>query len=343
MSEQTPYTNDTPGAVPWEPARALRSMDPNEVRLSRGLLRCRPEKWFPGVAAYWMPLAHSLGLTVKVSEVKAMSSLPADAVTTFVCSVDEEPLGIILDESSTSALLDAVVPGALPAARSVVAEYIARRLLTSLAASWSGPESSVVRFESEMNPDRVRGVASIKVAVKVNSDLCALWIVLGPQLADRLDGLWRRQLRSSARQASGRQELRMELVELAVPPTMLVDYLNPGSLIDLETPIGDTVTLRLGNKPWMTARLFEVNGNLGFEVLPGPVAPLVLPEGTTRLAVEFGVVEIDSAVVQELAQPGACWDTGLSLSDRVQMVINNERVADARLCCFQGRFAVNVG
>ena len=46
----------------WDPQRALRKIDPAEVRYSRGFLRCRPEKWFPGCATPVLPRAHSLGV-----------------------------------------------------------------------------------------------------------------------------------------------------------------------------------------------------------------------------------------------------------------------------------------
>ena len=150
-------------------------------------------------------------------------------------------------------------------------------------------------------------------------------------------------MRSSQKNHSGRQEVRLELAELAVPPTMVVDYLNPGSTIDLEVPISDRLTLYLGGKPWMQARMVDLGGRLGLEILPGQVSSLVLPEGTTRISIEMGTVALEAAEVSELSQHGTFTDTGIELSDRVNMVINSQKVAEATLCTFQGHFAITVG
>lgn len=328
--------------IAWDARRYARSLDPAHVKYSRGFLRCRPEKWFPGFAAHWLPLAHSLGVEIKLVEAKPLLLMPKGMRTGFACTVDDEPLGIFLDDVSTAVILEAVSPGATVQAGNVVAEYLARRLLTSLVTSWSGPESSLVRFESEMNPFQINSIGAIKLTFALNTNHCSVWITIGKLLADRLDGLWRRQIRAAAKQGDELQEVQLEIAQLAVPPAMLVDYLHSGTVIDLEVPAGDSLTLRLGGKPWLPARLCEIGGNFAFEILAGPVAGASLPEGTTRLSISFGSITLDASQVSELAQVGACWDTGLPVSDQVNMIINGERVSAATLGCFEGRYAITV-
>ncbi len=328
--------------TPWDSQRYVRKVDPLEVRYSRGLLRCRPEKWFPGFMSQWLPLAHSLGVEVKVTEVKPVLAVPRNLKVGFAGSVDDEPIGVFTDEVSLETILEAFSPGISPQASMLVAEYAARRFLTSLALSWSGPEASVVRFESEKDPQKIAATGAVKFGCEINGGAVTVWLAMGKLLTERLDGLWRRQIRSATKVGEGGIEVRMEIAQLAVPPSMLVDYMKVGSVIDLEVPSSDIITLRHSGKGWLPARLCAVGGNLGFEVVSGPIAPQALPEGTTRVAIEFGVTQFESAMLLEMAQVGAMWDTGLPLSDKVILSINGEKVGDARLCLFEGRFAITV-
>lgn len=328
--------------VPWEPRRYVRKLDPVEVRLSRGFVRSRPEKWFPGLATQWLPLGHSLGVEIKITEVKPVITPPRGLEYGFAGRVDDEPVAILIDADSARVILEAVSPGSTESASGVVMEYMARRLLSSLGLSWSGPESSVVQFDSELDPQSVSTAGAIKLAVLVNSNACVVWIALGRRMVERLDGLWRRQVQSTTKSSGAPSDVHIEIAQLAVPPAMLVDYMRAGTVIDLEVFVSDMVVLRLGNKPWLPARLADVNGRLGFEIVPGPVASAPLPDGTTRLSIEFGKVLFEPATIAEMSQIGSTWESDITLSDQVHMVINGERVAAATLCLYEGRFAISV-
>lgn len=327
--------------LPWDPDRHLRKVDATEARLSRGFLRSKPERWFPSLAAQWLPLAHSLGVEVKLGEVKPIMRVPSSIELGYCASADAEPMALFFDRD-VSSILDAVTPGAFPEAREVILEYLARRLLSSLALSWSGPESSVVQFEPTSQALSVPYVAAVKLGVLVNGEASTIWIALGRRLVERFDGLWRRQVHSTAKQGEGPLSARIEISQLAVPPAMLVDYTRSGTVIDLEIPMGDTAIIRGQGKSLYLGRLCNVGGVFGVETLPGPAASPALPEGTTRLSIELGGATLELSTVAELAQPGAILETQIPLSDRVQMVINGERVAEAHLCSYEGRFAVSV-
>lgn len=335
-------TDEGMALTPWEPGRYLRALDPKEVRYSRGFLRCRPERWFPGFPTHWLPLAHSLGIEIKATEVRPLLALPSGLDVAFGGTVDGEPIGVFMDSGSSRVLTSALVPGSLPSGSDIVLEYLARRLLASLAMSWSGPESSVVQFEVNAVPKPLDIAGAVKFTGLVNGTSCAVWLALGKSLVERLDGLWRRQVLSTAKPVEGGGVVGIELSQLAVPPTMLVEYLKSGTVIDLEVPIGDAVTLRLGGKAWQSGRLCNVDGKFGFETLAGPVPSPILPDGTTRLAIQFGSVTLEPAAVAEMSQPGALWVTPLALGDSVQLIINAEKVGTAALCCYQGRFAITV-
>lgn len=341
--------NQTEAATlsPWEPGRLLRTALPGEVKLSRGFLRCRPERWFPGFAAQWLPLAHALGVELKVIETKPILLSEVENSFAFVGTVDGEPLGLSTDAASARVLVDAVVPtlgrGSDSAAGAIVLEYLARRLLTSLSVAWTGPQSSLVRFEPEMGIADVVPAGAVRINLAVNGAPVQLVLSLGNFLVDRLDTLWRRQIQSTARAVDAATTVALEIAQLAVPPSLLGDYLRSGTLIDLETRPSDTVILRAGVRAWQVGRACLSNGNYAVEILPQMAASPSLPEGTTRLSISLGATRLDGGVVAELGQPGAMYETAIPATDRVELLINGESVGEGRLGLYQGRFAVMVG
>lgn len=328
--------------TPWDYRRFLRSVDPLEVRYSRGFLRSEPQKWFPAFPMQWLPLCHAIGAEIRVTEVKPTATLPDGLSTFFGGTVDSEAVGFFLDPHSARVLLDAVIPAGRDDVGEIVLDYLARRLLTSLALSWSGPESSIVKFDAEIKRESVVVNGVVKLMVVVNGKPATVWIGIGPTFSDRLDLLWRRQLHSAARVTASAVEARIEIAQLAVSPALLVDYTKTGAVIDLEVPVSDLSTLRIDGRPWMKIRLLDVNTRLGLEALPGPVTNPVLPDGTTRVTVELAQLVLDQSICVELGQPSAMWASNLALSDRVQLVVNGERVANGKLCTYQGRYAVGV-
>lgn len=340
MSMQHGRYDNTGELLPWDPQTMVREVHPLEARYSRGLMRSTPERWFPGFEALWTPLAHSFGLDLRLIDAEPTMLTPEAFALAFVGTVDDEPLMIAAEESACRIISDAFIPAAGGAGPGILLEYLARRLLSTLALSWSGPQSSLVRFNRELDPGEVNAVAGVKLLIEINGLQAAVFVRFGRLLADRLDGLWRRQVSSTARAGGG--EFHIEIANLAVPPAMLVEYIKSGAAIDLERPVSDLITLSLDSRPWMSARLCQIQGNLGVEIVQSPVPSFVTPPGTTRVSIEFGHMNIDGNLLAELSQVGAIWDTGAPMSDRVGMVVNGETVAAARLCTVDNRLAISV-
>ena len=163
------------------------------------------------------------------------------------------------------------------------------------------------------------------------------------KMVETLDGLWRRQVQSTAaRAAAGPVQARLEVAQLGVPPQMLAEYLKQGTVIDLEVRASDTLTVRVGGKAWMPGRMVNVDGFFGCEVAPGAIAGPAVPEGTTRLSVELGSVGLEGVQLPEFGQAGAVLLSQTAVSENVSLVINQETVGKARLCVYEGRFAIEV-
>lgn len=333
--------NTAASLATWDPFRYLRRIDTKEVELSRGFLRCRPEKWFPGFAAQWLPLAHALGVEFRVSEIQAALSVPANFEIGYAASVDGEHICVMIDQPSAKALLDNVVSGGNTTARSVALEYLARRFISSLALSWSGPDSSTVLYDMKQDAQNVKTAGAVKFSFLINNNSCTVWLGLGLRMVQRLDGLWRRQLKSSNKNVEA-LKVSVEIGQLAVPQSTLSDYTGSGTVVDLEIPVSDMVTLRVADKPWLPAKLCNVDGNLAIEVIPGAVSNPALPEGTTRLSFRLANLNIDASSVTEITQMGAVYTTQQNLGNEVEMYINNEKIGEATLCVYEGRFAISV-
>ena len=336
-------TNSNIALAEWDYQKLVRRSDPLEVQYSRGFLRSRPERWFPGINATWLPLTHSLGVEIRLIEVKPLLDPPVGLDHNYCASVDNEMLVISLDSESERTLMDVIAPGSSDSGRSVVREYIARRLISTLSTCWSGPETSTVAYHPDTTLEQADVVGAVKVSVSVNGNQCQFWLLLGRYLVEKLDGLWRRQIQSSAKSSDEPQNIHLELAQLAVPPSMLVEYVKPGTVIDLEVPVSDALTLRIADRPWMPAKLCEVSGSFGFETTAGPVTSGALPEGTTRLAIELGTITLSPSELSEMSQIGAVYDTKIPFADKVKMIVNGEQVGQGQLCSYEGRFAVNVG
>jgi len=327
----------------WDPRVHLREVDPQAAHYSRGFLKARPELWFPGFAAAWLPLTHSLGAEVRVLEVKPQLSWPKQGSYTFTAAVDDEPLLIRLERESARVLLEALLPGTGFRAAEVFLEYLARRLVSTIGTTWTGPPSSSIRFESEPDDSNVRSIAAIKLKLQISGQVCVVWFILGQFLVDKLDALWQRQERAAQRSAVDGGMVSIELGQLAVPPNMLVDYTRSGAMIDLEVPISDVIAVRLPDGAKLSARLVTLGGTFGIEALAGHVPNAPLPAGTTRLVVEFGAIALDAGQIADLSNAGALIDTAIALSPLVRLTINGQVVKEASLCTYENRFAVNVG
>jgi flagellar motor switch/type III secretory pathway protein FliN len=123
---------------------------------------------------------------------------------------------------------------------------------------------------------------------------------------------------------------------------MLSEYLTKGTVIDLEVRVSDGLTLRVGHKPFMPARMVEVGGRFACQTIQGVVSNVTIPEGTSRLSIELGALPMEASGLAELSQAGAVLVTDREVSNTVYLTINQERVGEAKLCVYQGRYAVEV-
>jgi hypothetical protein len=345
VSSQGQISGDAGGDVePWEPRRVIRSLDPREARLANGFLRCHPERWFPGFAERWTPLMSVLGGELQVLEIKPTLLLPEESWQCFKGSIEGEGVLIGIEQHTAELFAEEIVPNVSSRVQNaMIVDYLMQRCMAVLGMSQTVSETAgAMIFHGRCSHDDVAGVAAVRLSLSVNSAPCSVVIALGQELVERMDRLWRRQVHSSSRINSEGGALRFEIAQLGVPPHILSEYVSRGTIIDLEVPVSDSVTLRIGSRLFMPARMVDVDGMLGCQTVQGTAPNLTLPEGTSRLSVEIASVAVDHNVLSELAQVGAVFNTGRPIGSRVVLSINQDRVAEAILSVYQGRYAVEV-
>lgn len=328
--------------APWDPNTLLKTVSESHARYSKGFLRSKPAQWLQGYSSQWQPLFVSTGAEVRVkSVIPYLAPLP-DLERLYVGSVNSDPLLIGLSDESASILINGVGASGGAASGDIVLEYLVRRFFGSLELSWSGPTPSQFSFEPKVSPSSVTPVGAIQVIFEVNGKDAELWLGLGSSVVDELDGLWRRQLHASAQQEFDSLAVHLEIAYLTVPPSMLGQYLQQGTMIDLEIGVSDDLTLIAGSNPWLAGKLRNARGNLAVEVTSAAEQAGPLPAGTLRMSIQFGSVTFDKFMVSEVAQVGAIYEAGAPISDKVNIVVNREVVGTGELKIYQGRLALLV-
>ncbi len=335
--------------VIWDPVTQLKSVRGNEVRYSLGLLRGNPNTWFPSLANHWLPLFHAIGIDVRLVAIERELDFPEALSRISPFEVDGEISVIGCDEPSLRAIVDAVSPGCTGLAADVLFEYLERRLLTSLSKSWAGREPLHCYYISTEPADSAEIVASFCLVLEIGGESNRVWLGVGPRLAERLDQFSRVLLNEShphrervSSSESTHERVAVEVTTLAVPPALLIDYLRPGTTIDLQTPAGSGVLLRIGSFPWAQGELRYFNGKYAVEIASLDVPHEEIHPGTTRVSVEIAEAELDPLARLEHSQVGAIVLTKTSIGETCSVVISGEHVASGVLAIAEGRLVLNI-
>lgn len=343
MSVGVSDTEQAGAPVPWQPERALKECDALEVHFSRGFLRSRPERWFPGFAALWLPLAHSLGIEVQLVEVKPLLHLPPSLEFGFGALVDGESFGILFDATSARIIVDSVAPGSQEYAERTVLQYIARRFVYSLTYCWSAADGSKVEFDGILDPLQEPAAGAVKLTVMINNNYCTLWAALGEKLTERLDGLWRRQIHSQVKTENSVGLVSIEIARVQAPGGDPLNLSLAGTQLDLGTALSDQVVLRLDGKTWLPARLGVCHGYFVIESIAGAAIELDSSENSSTVSVELGRISLDEQKISELSQPGAYFQSSIEASPRIKLFSQDREIASGTLSVLDGQFVVEIG
>lgn len=334
---------------PWEPLDVLAPADFNLVKYSRGFLRARPEFWLRDFASFWQPLFHVLDAKIENFATSTQADFPPDLQRIVAIEVNGEIAVLGADEPALEALVEAAVPGCPPSAAPLVCEYLERRLVGTLAKA---AKFDLVQNAYYLPPDwvgDVEVVGAVSVKFEINGKPVAFWVGLGRQMIDRLDEIWRAELvrktpppKIVERRSGDRSSVTVELAELAVPPAMLIDYIRPGTVINLEVPVSPRVIVHLDGELWLEGRLSHFNNQFVVEVSNPKPEKRSFPESTTKVQIRLLDFEISRSSLAEYSQVGAILVTRRPAEPRAGMIISGENVASAIIGQLDGNFVIEV-
>lgn len=332
----------------WQPAQALTEPDSEEVRLCVGFLRADLSKFFGSFADDWLSLFHVLDVKVDNFEVQTVLEFPEDLERVMPIEVDGEAAVIGLDAATEKCLLDMVSKQYTDAGADIIIEYLERRFISTLCKSWSGSAPLNAVFIPQQNERSVEVVGVVKLFFKLANTKCVVCVGLGPRLLSLLDRCWRDYVVQSQKTQVSRMDAKKErhvsfqLAEIAVPPAMLIDYLKAGTLIDLEVPVSDAVTLRLDGRKWASGRLCQFKGKFAVQIVDFDIRQSNIPSGNTHIQIEIAGASLDERTLLEHSSPRVYILTEEVLSPTASLIIGGEKVAEATIVEVNSRFALNV-
>jgi len=338
--------NSTGGLNGWDPRLELAEVSAGAARYSTGFLRAHADIWFKNFGSHWTPLAHGLGVDLRLEGIETGFDFPDELSRVTPIEVDGEIAVVGFSEDAQAAIVSAICPGVGELQQDILLEYIERRLISTLTKSWTGTVAPLnCHYIASDNVEEAEVVGVIALRWSLAGRSCAVWFGLGPRLLDRLDILWREyvaEANAEGGRSSARRNLSVELAELAVPPALLIDYMRSGTLINLGLPLSDQVTLKLDGKEWATGRLRRYEDRFAVEIEDFEPSTPALPEATTRVQVELFRLGVDSTFIGEHSQAGAILLTDLTVNSTASMVIGGESVATALIIVADGEFALSV-
>jgi hypothetical protein len=333
--------------LPWQPKEALALIEPKQLRYSGGFLAAQPNLWFSELRQNWSKFADHLGKSLDVKGVQTIAELPDNLSHYYTISINSEPavIGIKADDVSTLVGLLQDSPPAL--AGEIFLEYLVRRFVSSLQKSWNQKDSALNCYyvQSGRVPSLVVDGA-IHIEVMLGHDLLPIWIGLSPVTVDKIDHIWKqKQAPETLDVASEGQEIvaiEVNLVELAVPPSLLIDYLRTGAVIDLAVPISSNVLLRVEGIGKVLGELVRFGENYAIKIVGEVEEEASLPPGTTRLGVEIANIKIARARFLDILKSKGCFQTAEAVTNNVSLKIGDEEVAQGVVAVLDRRFVLKV-
>ncbi|MFN8391707.1 MAG: FliM/FliN family flagellar motor C-terminal domain-containing protein [Bdellovibrionota bacterium] len=334
--------------VPLAFEQTLSELNANDVRYSRGFLAADPSSYFNGLVEHWVPFFMGLGLEVQVNAINKVLYFPQDLSRIVVVEISGESAVIGIDDLSQDVIAQAFAPGSDAAAAEVLIEYLERRFLTTITKTWNGREPLICQYLSSDWADEVEVIGAVELELLIGGQKAVVWFGLGPRLLEELEISWRARvaerlgLKDTANFDDTVHLLTLDLSFLSVPPALLIDYLRAGTIVDLELPVPDTVTLSRNGEPWARGVLRQFNGMFAVEIIDTKPEPFQPVEGMTRVAVELARTELDERSLQEYAQRGAVLPTAKQVGSIASIVINGENVGSALVGEVDGRLSLSI-
>ena len=99
--------------IEWIPDEVLRKVSSDEIRYADGFLVSKPEKWFPGFSAYWLPIIHSLDIDARFVSTRPVLEVSTEDAHSYVSTLTTEHIGLIIPRDSFLLLSRIIFPSGI--------------------------------------------------------------------------------------------------------------------------------------------------------------------------------------------------------------------------------------
>ncbi len=335
----------------WDPKVGLEEVDYNYVRFGHGFLLSDMKKWFSDIASDWSPLFYSLEMEVNNVEVEVSLDFP-DLDRIVPVEYDGE-IGVIGSNVETQKILSQhILKKELTEedeiSSDILIEYLERRLISTLSKAWKGSVVSFPCSYTSQDLSEVEVVGVVKLSALVNSKPISVWFGLGPRVTERLDRDWCHYISENPTiediewEEDDVSSISVDIVELAVPPALIIDYTKVGTVIDLESKLSNKVIIKKNGHVWADGELSYLNGRFVVKISNISKPKEEFPKGSTKVTVEIARVELSRESLIEYSQENSYLLTNTSIGSTAYLVISGERVAKSEIVLVNGNFGISI-
>ena len=330
----------------WNPQELLPAVSPSEVRFSRGFLAVDLPQLFEKLPSKWEAFFTKIGMNIQiVSTSQALKPPAGGSVASFEFELMGGSAVLYLMPSIFDGIEEVGLGEVSNVGKRVFVEYLFRRFLASLNSCCKLKQFRAM-FRSG-DGDRINANSSIELKLQIQGKSTTVWLGLGQDALENVDQLLRDYVRTtgSAKASSGGSlaTVSMEICQLAVPPANLIDYIRPGTVIDLQRPVGRDIQLIRDGELWLEGELVNCQGLYVARVTDVAPRRSEVAAGTSKLSIELANFEMDAPACRESELMGALINSAQSLTSNVSLKVNGESIAKAQLAVADEHFVIKVG
>ncbi len=314
----------------WQLAEEVESLDPKIIKYGIGFLNSRPQNWIPNFSSFWTPLLELLNFEVAVLDIQPTFDFPISGNSLWLGAFENNKIGVSCEPFVAKYLASLFITDIDSLTSKVLEDYLARRLMQSLVASWTGPSLSHFQYFGASSMKDFEPSAGIKITMSVNGRQVTLWLLIEELLLKKLDNLWRRQTTTFNIKKLESRRYQLVLYSQQIQLEELETSLVIGNKIYLAGLDPRFVTMRdIVNDSTWKIKLYSSSDQLVMKILESNV-PYQLDVRDLLMRVTFPEITLSTEQLQ-LNTNESFISTGLAPGTELLIKVSDETVAQAKL------------
>jgi len=327
----------------WNASNFLERVDSFSVNYSKGFLQADIASYFKGIEQYWSSFFKLTAHPVEDFKIQQKIGFETSLFWQSLIEIDGKYGCIGIDQRSFDVLSKSVGDPSSFQGADIVIEYLARRLASTLEKTWVEDYTTPFLFLSKRPSQEESFVSTVLITFKLSGEEVTIHFGLDSLVTDSLDSISKKQhMIKDTGSSNDLVSVSIELVENAVEPAKLIDYLRAQALIDLETDISSKVILRVDSAFWAKGSLKLCKDSYVVEIDGFNDEPKSFREGATRMRVELSRLEMSKKELSLCRNIGSKMFVDSKVGDPVFILISGEHVASATLGSIDNTFALKV-